>query len=146
MTSPLDDPLITTVGRLMEAASRLQRSLGQALESRAGVPLSWFEVLLRLSRSTDRQQAMGVLAEQLVLTTGGMTRLVDRMQAAGLVDRKPCPTDRRILYAHLTDAGLAKLEQAAVVHCDEVEQVFDGFAPHEVAALDHMLDRLRGVS
>ena len=55
---------------------------------------------------------MGALAQQVALTTGGVTRLVDRMISAGLVERVPCPTDRRVLFAALTPAGEAKLDEA----------------------------------
>ena len=54
---------------------------------------------------------MGSLAEDVSLTTGGVTRLVDRMEAAGYVERVPCSTDRRVSYAGLTDRGRAKLDR-----------------------------------
>jgi DNA-binding MarR family transcriptional regulator len=102
-------------------------------------------VLVRLSRSDDGQLTMGALAEQVTLTTGGVTRLVDRLEAAGLVARRPCATDRRIAYAAITDAGRAKLESAAELHAANLRTVFDGFSAKELATLDHLLDRLRAV-
>lgn len=143
---PLDDPLLTTFGYLIEVSGRLQRSLGQVLDERMSLPLGWFEVLLRLSRSADGQLAMGVLADQIVLTTGGVTRLVDRMETAGYVERRPCPSDRRVLYAGITDAGAAKLTEAAGVHADGLHQPFGVFSAKELATLDRLLAKLRAAT
>lgn len=141
--TPIDDRLITTFGRLVEAYSRMERWLGSALEFETGLPHVWFEVLIRLTRSEDGQLTMSSLAEQIALTTSGVTRLVDRMQAAGYVERRPCPTDRRVAYARVTDAGREALDRAATVHADNLRVAFDGFDDHDLAALDEMLDRLR---
>ena len=140
-----DDALITTFGRLVEVQGRLERRLGADLESRFGIPHAWFEVLVRLSRSDDGQLTMTALAEQVTLTTGGVTRLVDRMEAAGLVERRPCATDRRVSYAAVTAAGRERLAEAAVVHAANLRAVFDGFSAQDRATLDDLLDRLRAV-
>lgn len=142
-SSPIDDPLITTFGRLVEAYSRLEQWLGSAMENEAGLPHVWFEVLIRLARSGDGQLTMSSLADQVALTTSGVTRLVDRMQAAGYVERRPCPTDRRVSYAAITAAGHEALDRAAVVHARNLRKAFDGFTPQDLAALDRMLDRVR---
>jgi MarR family 2-MHQ and catechol resistance regulon transcriptional repressor len=141
-----DDALISTFGRLLEAQSRLERRLGADLEARCNLPHAWFEVLVRLGRSPDDQLSMGSLAQQISLTTGGVTRLVDRMQAAGYVERVPCPTDRRVSYAALTAAGRGKLDEAARVHVGNLRTVFAGFSDDERATLDALLDRLRQAS
>lgn len=141
-----DDALITTFGRLVEAQSRLERRLGADLEARCNLPLAWFEVLVRLGRSEARQLTMGSLAEQVSLTTGGVTRLVDRLEAAGLVQRTPCPSDRRVSYATLTEAGQAKLDEAAEIHAANLRAVFATFDDDERTALDALLDRLRTVT
>jgi MarR family transcriptional regulator, 2-MHQ and catechol-resistance regulon repressor len=140
-----DDALITTFGRLVEVQGRLERRLGADLETRVGLPHAWFEVLVRLSRSEAAQLTMGALAEQVTLTTGGVTRLVDRMEAAGLVERLPCRTDRRVSYVGMTEAGRAKLEEAAEVHAANLRTVFDGFSAQDRKTLDALLDRLRTV-
>jgi DNA-binding MarR family transcriptional regulator len=140
-----DDALITTFGRLVEVQARLERRLGGDLEARFALPHVWFEVLIRLSRSDDGQLTMSALAEQVTLTTGGVTRLVDRMEAAGLVERRPCRTDRRVAYAAITDAGRAKLAEASEAHAANLRTVFDGFSAKELTTLDAMLDRMRAV-
>lgn len=140
---PDDDALITTFGRLVEVQARLERRLGADLEARCGLPHAWFEVLVRLSRSEHGRLTMSTLAEQVTLTTGGVTRLVDRMEAAGYVARLPCTTDRRVAYAVITDSGRAKLDDAAVVHAGNLRTVFEGFSDRDRATLDALLDRLR---
>lgn len=141
--SPSDDALITTFGRLLEVQGRLERRLGADLEARVGLPHAWFEVLIRLSRSEHGRLTMTALAEQVMLTTGGVTRLVDRMAAAGLVERLPCATDRRVAYAAITGAGRTKLAEASAVHAGNLRSVFEGFSDRDRATLDALLDRLR---
>ena len=138
-----DEALITTFGRLVEAHSALGQQLGRRLEQQAGIPHSWFEVLLRISRAEGGQVSMGALAQQVALTTGGITRLLDRMIAAGLVQRVPCPTDRRVYFAALTRQGQAKLDQAAKGHATNLRQAFAGFTADDLRTFDDLLDRLR---
>ena len=144
--SVVDEPLITSWGRLVEAYNVLNRRLGASLEASCSLPMAWFEVLLRLARAEADQLTMGALAGQVALTSGGVTRLLDRMVRAGYVDRRQCPTDRRIVYAALTPAGRGKVEEAAAVHARDLEQVFASFAPHERRLLDELLDRLRATA
>ncbi|WP_214105898.1 MarR family winged helix-turn-helix transcriptional regulator [Acrocarpospora catenulata] len=139
----IDDRLITTFGRLAEAYNRLERRLGPAMQAEAGLPHVWFEVLLRLARSEGEQLSMSALAEQITLTTGGVTRLIDRMEAAGYVERRPCPTDRRVSYACLTDTGRGVLNRAATVHARNLREVFADFGESDLDTLDKLLDRLR---
>ncbi len=143
--SKRDDALITTFGRLLEVQSRLERRLGADLEARCDLPHAWFEVLVRLARSDDGRLTMGSLAEQISLTTGGVTRLVDRMETAGYVQRVTCPTDRRVSYAALSDAGRAKLDEAAQVHAANLRSVFAAFSDEERETFDALLDRLRAM-
>jgi MarR family transcriptional regulator, 2-MHQ and catechol-resistance regulon repressor len=140
-----DDALISTFGRLVEVQGRLERRLGADLEARCGLPHAWFEVLVRLARSENGRLTMGALADQVTLTTGGVTRLVDRMDAAGYVERLPCPTDRRVAFAAITDAGRKKLAEASEVHGANLREVFAGFSDRDLTVLDRLLDRLRAV-
>ena len=140
---PRDNALISTFGRLLEVQSRLERRLGADLEARCNLPHAWFEVLLRLGRSEDDRLTMGSLAEQVSLTSGGVTRLVDRLQAAGYVERLPCPSDRRVSYAALTPAGRAELDKAVPVVTANLRTVFADFGVDDRSRLDDLLDRLR---
>jgi DNA-binding MarR family transcriptional regulator len=142
----LDDPLVTTFGRLLEATHHLEDLLGRDLAATSDLPLTWFEVLLRLSRSTDGELTMGDLSEQLALTTGGVTRLIDRMSAAGYVERRPCATDRRVLFTAITDEGRAVLTPALRGHVGALREIFAGFSAADLTRFDLLLDRLRGTS
>lgn len=144
-TAPTDDDLLALFRRMTEVHRALVRRLGADLEARCGIPLVWFEVLGRLGQQEDEQLAMGVLAGQVSLTTGGVTRLVDRMESAGYVERIASPSDRRVMYVALTDAGTATLSDASDVHGAHVRAAFAGFSDRELAVLDRLLGRLRGV-
>jgi MarR family transcriptional regulator, 2-MHQ and catechol-resistance regulon repressor len=141
--SERDDALVTTFGRLLEARSTLERRLGAELEARCELPLAWFEVLVRLARSEHEQLTMSSLAEQVSVTTSGITRLVDRMAAADLVERVPSPTDRRISYVRLTAAGRDGLDKALPVHAAGLREIFTSFSDADRCTFDALLDRLR---
>jgi DNA-binding MarR family transcriptional regulator len=138
-----DDRLITTFGRLVEAHSSLGQQLGRELEQKCGIPHTMFEVLLRISRADGGQLSMSSLAQQVALTSGGITRLLDRMIGAGLVQRVPCPTDRRVSFAALTPSGQQALDDALQVHTANLRHVFDAFSLDDLSKLDELLDRLR---
>ena len=138
-----DEALITTFGRLVEAHAHLGKQLGRSLEQQAGIAHAWFEVLLRVSRADGGQVSMSTLAQQVALTSGGVTKLIDRMVDAGLVERVPCPTDRRVYFAALTAQGQDALERAAQVHAAGLRRAFAAFDGQDLRALDALLDRLR---
>jgi DNA-binding MarR family transcriptional regulator len=142
----LDDPLVTTFGRLLEATHHLEDLLGRDLAATSDLPITWFEVLLRLSRSGDGELTMGELSEQLALTTGGVTRLIDRMSATGYVERRPCARDRRVLFTAITPAGRSVLAPALRGHAAALRGVFAGFSATDLARLDTLLDRLRAAT
>ena len=142
----LDDPLVTTFGRLLEATHHLEDLLGRDLAASSDLPLTWFEVLLRLSRNDGGELTMGELSEQLALTTGGVTRLIDRMSAAGYVERRPCETDRRVQFTAITPAGRAVLAPALRGHVAALRELFADFSATDLARFDVLLDRLRNAS
>ena len=140
----LADERITAFGRLVEVHARLERLLGRELECGAGVPLTWFEALLRIGRSPDGELAAGELSRQIALTSGGVTRLVDRLAGAGLVERRPSATDRRSQLISLTPDGRAVLERACAVHLRGLEEhVFSRLTERDVRDLARVLDALR---
>ena len=138
----MDADLVALFRRFADVQTGLARRLGTDLEARCGIPLVWFEVLARLGEQEDEQLTMGVLADQVSLTTGGVTRLVDRMEAAGLVERIASPSDRRVMFVALTDGGTAKLSEASDVHGAHVRAAFEGFSDRELAVLNRLLGRL----
>ena len=137
------DPRVTTFGRLLEACHGLEQRLGTQLEAAAGLPLTTLEVLLRLSRSPQGALTMGELSRQLALTTGGVTRMIDRLSADDLVQRRPSPSDRRVQYAGITPHGERILRDALEHHTEALRDTFAGFSADELALLDGLLDRLR---
>lgn len=143
-TSPIDDSRITAYGLLVEASRRLQRTFDRTLRDAHGMSSVTFEALLRLGRSPDRQISMSELGAQMVLTSGGVTRLIDRLEAEGYVERMPCPSDRRVHWAQLTDAGLAELEKAVATHLDDLQSHFvSEMTSDELEVVTKVLDRLR---
>jgi DNA-binding MarR family transcriptional regulator len=113
---PSTDEKVRLFGLLLETNARLSRSLGLELESSCALPLPWFDVLLQLRRSPDGRLKMNQIAEAIVHSTGGTTRLIDRLEEAGLVERQHCPTDRRAIHVMITEKGNAKLDEALAVH------------------------------
>lgn len=88
----------------------------------ADITLNEYEVLVRLSESENRCTRMSTLANDLVHSRSRLTHTVTRLEAAGYVERFPCPEDRRGIVCSLTDAGFAKLEQAAPFHVGSVRR------------------------
>lgn len=140
----LDDERLTLVGLLIESAAGLRRELGRRLEDQTGLSLQWFELLLRLGRSPGRQLRMSDLADQTSLTPSGLTRAIDRLVEAGLVERVACPEDRRGAYAALTAAGLDRIGPAVGLHLHHVDETLLGvLSPHDQAALETLLRKIR---
>src|SRR5665213_1524402 len=113
---PSGDEKVVLFGLLLETNARLTKDLGAALESSCQLPLAWFEVLLQLRQSSDGRLKMSQMAEAIVHSTGGTTRLIDRLAEAEFVKRENCPSDRRAIYVAITDAGNTKLDEALSVH------------------------------
>jgi DNA-binding MarR family transcriptional regulator len=140
----VDDDRITSFGLLVEAHRRLQRTFDKTLRERHGMSGVTFEALLRLGRSADRRMSMSELAEQMVLTSGGVTRLIDRLTEAGYVSRLQCPSDRRVQWAQLTEQGSATLAAALRTHLDDLEAHYASeIAPEELPVVNRVMDRLR---
>jgi len=128
---------------LVKAHATATRQLSAQLVADHGLTVSDYEVLLRLARAPDRRLRRVDLAQQVLLTPSGITRLLDGLERQGWVDRASCAEDRRVVYAVLTDAGLAKLYEARTSH---VAQIEEHFARHlggeELGSLVDLLGRL----
>jgi DNA-binding MarR family transcriptional regulator len=128
---------------LLRAHAGATRRLNAQLMADHGLTLSDFEVLLRLARAPDHRMRRVDLAQQVLLTASGITRLLDGLERSGLVRRDSCDTDRRVVYAVLTDAGLDKIREASASHFAQVDQLFSGrFDPAELEQLASLLSRL----
>ncbi|HEY7565230.1 MAG TPA: MarR family transcriptional regulator [Acidimicrobiia bacterium] len=141
----LDDQRIRDYGRLVETQRRLHRAFDRSLRAKIGISIVWYEALLRLARSAGRQMGITELGEALVLTSSGATRLVDRLEEGGYIERVPCPTDRRVLWARLTERGLEVLVAATDVHLVDLQHLFSSrFSATELRTLRELLSRLDG--
>jgi DNA-binding MarR family transcriptional regulator len=119
--------------------------LQEALTAAGLPPLAWFEVLATLDRAAGQRLKMGELAEALVITRGGLTKLVDRLIKAGLLERTLCEADRRVSYATLLPAGLELLEEMRPVVRSEFDAAFSaGLSASEAEALRATMERIRG--
>jgi DNA-binding MarR family transcriptional regulator len=143
--SPVHDERITLMGLLMESKDLLSRVHYADLNESCGLPLSWYDVMIRLGRSPDGHLTMTRLAGEVSFTSGGITRLVDRMVTAGYVERVSCPTDRRSVFVSLTPAGSRMLETATAEHLRGLERhLIAPLDPTDRAALATALAKLRG--
>lgn len=121
----------------------LMRQLDAELVHEHGLTARDYEVLLQLAHAPERKLGMSELAERTLLTRSGITRLVDGLQKSGWIERCPCPSDARVSYARLTDAGEEKLKAAGRTHLDGIRRLFLGhFTDAEVAQLADLLGRL----
>lgn len=110
-------------------------------------PLAWFEMLAAIAAAEEQRMKMGELAEALVITRGGLTKLVDRLVKAGLIERTFCDTDRRVSYATLLPAGAELLEEMVPVVSAELELAFAArLTEHQADDLRTTLDAVRGTA
>ncbi|MER7000438.1 MarR family transcriptional regulator [Streptomyces sp. NPDC000410] len=142
-SDPFDDPRLTAAGLFFEAHAGLTAKLAPTLE-KAGLSSLDFGALTRLSRSPEGQLRMTDLAAQLLLSTSGVTRVVDRLQRGGLVRREASADDRRSTYAVLTPEGADRLREVLADHLEEIERWFTGlFTPEQLRDLVAGLRTLR---
>src|SRR6476660_3944166 len=117
---------VLVVGRLIGAHAALTRELSAQLVADHGLTLSEYEVLMLLASAPD-----------------GVTRMLDRLEASGLVGKASCEKDARVTYAQLTEAGVAKLEECAPGHVAAAERFLgERFDEHELTSLVELLGRL----
>jgi DNA-binding MarR family transcriptional regulator len=128
---------------LLRVHARLIRELSAEPERAHGMPLSSYEVLLVLANAPDQRMRMAELAESVLLSPSGITRLVDRLVHDGLVEKTRCVADRRGWYAVLTERGRDRLAEARVTHIAGVRARFhEHLSADEQAALVVIWDRL----
>ena len=128
---------------LLRAHASVTRQLNAQLTLDHGLTLSDFEVLVRLSRAEERRMRRVDLADQVLLSASGVTRLLDGLERQGLVERASCESDRRVVYAVLTDEGLDRLRSAASSHFAEIDAALGArLDEDELTSLTALLDRL----
>lgn len=121
---------------MLKVHSALLKALDVEMEATHGLPLTSYEVLISLQAAPGRRLRMAELADRALLSRSGMTRLVDRLERDGLLERDVCSSDARGCYAVLTDKGDALLATARPTHLDGVRSRFlDHLAPEDLQAL-----------
>lgn len=110
----------------LHAHHQVTAVLDRELQERHDLSLSEYDVLLRLARAPNRALRMSQLAERVLLSPSGLTRLVDRLFAKGLVARQPDSADARGTLASLTDEGMGQLREAARTHLGGIREQFTG--------------------
>jgi DNA-binding MarR family transcriptional regulator len=138
-----DDPVVL-VGLVFETAIGLRRAATSRVEQDHGLPAQSFDVLVRLARAPGQRLRMIDLAAEASLSPSGLTRSVDRLEAAGLVERESCREDRRGAFAVLTLQGRDQMAEVLRSHREQVERVLEAaMTLDERRQLAALLERLR---
>ncbi len=139
-----DQDLITQWGLVVEGVAALSKVIEGDLVELDGLAASTFEVLLRLSRSPDRQLPMTQLASSVSFSSGGFTKFADRLEMADLVRRHPCATDRRVTWIELTERGSALIDRASKHHAEVLRaKLLGALSEADVVELGRIMRTLR---
>lgn len=123
-TSQASDPHREAWKALWRAHAGIEGRVQEVLTEAELPPLAWYEVLHAVAEAPEERLKMGDLAEELVISRGGLTKLVDRLVKAGLLERAFCATDRRVSYAALTPAGRVMYEEMQPIVVGELRTAF----------------------
>jgi DNA-binding MarR family transcriptional regulator len=127
----------------LKAHAAITRQLDRELVQEHGLTINDYEVLLHLSRAPGRRLRRVDLAERVLLTPSGITRLLDGLERSGLVAKAACDSDARVVYAKLTDKGSKRLEAASKSHLASVRTHFaQPFTDEELESLAVFFSRL----
>jgi DNA-binding MarR family transcriptional regulator len=143
MRERLDEERLAAWRAFLTAHAVVVDAIDREMVAAGVVPLTWYDVLVELAEAPDHRLRLHELADRVVLSRSGLTRLVDRLETAGLVRRESAATDRRGAYAVLTDAGAAAHRRAWPVYAAGIAA---HFARHleasEAMTLRQALERL----
>jgi DNA-binding MarR family transcriptional regulator len=127
----------------VESHGLIVRLLEQDLVEACGLPIAWYQVLLLLNEAPEQRLALQELNETVTLSQSAVSRIVDKMESAGLVRREQSDFDRRSVYAVLTAQGRKKFAAAAPVHGEGIAKYFtDGLTDSEAKVLERVLARV----
>lgn len=147
MTVEADGQGIETWATFLRAHGAVVQRLEAEMVAERGLPLDWYEVLLHLSQAPRNRLRMQELTDRILLTQSGVSRLVDRMVAAGLVDRAPDDADRRGRYAVLSRNGRRVLRESAPVHRRGIAEHFlQHLSQEEQRVLRRALGKVRNAA
>ncbi len=138
-------PAVRAWARFLRAHATTTRLLNAQLQTQHGLTLNDYEALQVLACAEGRRLKRVDLARRLVLTPSGVTRLLEGLEQAGLVERVSCPTDLRVAYAQLTDAGGEKLREASCGHEGSIRTLMEEhLSPAEIELLSSVLAKVPG--
>jgi DNA-binding MarR family transcriptional regulator len=138
-------PSVDAFARLLRAHAALKRELNARLVAEHGLSITDYECLLALAHTEEGAMRRVDLAEQLMLTPSGVTRLLDGLERDGWVTKAACESDARVTYAVLTDEGRERLESAGRSHVAQVRELIERqLSQEELATLVELLGRLPG--
>ena len=144
MTGLLDEEQARGWRDFVQTFGTVMQQLDQDMQADQDTPLAWFDVLVHLNEAPEGRLRMHELAESLVLVPSSLTRLIDRMNSAGLVEREPCPEDRRVVYCVITVEGRAVYHRVRPGHNARVRERFMQYLNREdVAALRRIFSKVR---
>lgn len=138
-----DDPRLSSWRAFLHAHARITRRLDEDLQAKHGLSLAEYDVLLQIATAPERRLRMNLIAQRVLLSRSGVTRLIDRLVAEGAVERAACTTDARGAEAVLTTPGLDRLRRASRTHLAGIQQYFLETIPAEDrAAIERGLSRV----
>jgi DNA-binding MarR family transcriptional regulator len=133
--------------RLLRGHAATTRALSAELQTDFGLTINDYEALLRLSHAEDGRMRRIDLANELLLTASGVTRLLDGLERAGYVEKASCASDARVTYAALTAVGRRRFEEASRAHVAAIRKLFgELYDDEELATLARLLGRLPGAA
>ena len=134
---------VEAVGHLLGAHATLTRELSTQLVKEHGLTMSEYEVLLLLSRESEHAMRRIDLSREVRLSPSGITRMLDRLEATGLVEKGSCSSDARVTYAVLTEVGMKKLRECSPDHFAAIERLIgERLSEDDVESLSQLLSRL----
>ena len=144
---PKSEAAVRAFTRLLRAFASTTRLLSAELLEEHGLTINDYEALLVLSHADGQRLKRVDISRQLLLTPSGITRLLEGLEAEGLVERESCPSDLRITYAQLTDAGREKLDAASCSHISSIRTLLEEhLSGEEIDALAELLGKLPDVA
>ena len=143
LTPKTSPKAVEAVGHLLGAHATLTRQLSSQLVKQHGLTMSEYEVLFLLARQPDHSMRRIDLSREVRLSPSGITRMLDRLETTGLVEKGACAEDARVKYAVLTETGLQKLRDCSPDHFAAIERlVGERLTEEEIESLGELLQRL----
>jgi DNA-binding MarR family transcriptional regulator len=140
-------PGVAAWGALLKVHAAVAPLIDARLRRDGGMPLSWYDVLLEINAAPDRQLTMSDVAARATLSRTRISRVIDELVAAGLVERHSHPTDKRSAYAAITKTGRDKLRKAAPVYLASIEREFSRhLSPAEATTIAKALWRVHAAA